>query len=164
MPARPFSVLLSFFHSTVSVSRHDQRLILASPNARFSPIVLHHHAPSITSAACNGSVRDSYSQTTPRRQVSSALLPARPSPALPEQSKASPLPRDRELSFRSLHPKHRHRASSFKLQHSYFLFCLVSFVWLRIPSLDIKTPGYRHSLLSPLPLLSVPEPSRLVST
>lgn len=140
VPARPFPVLLSFFHSTVPVSRHDQRLILASPNARFSPIVLHHHAPSITSAACNGRVRDSSSQTTPRRQVSPALLPARRHPALPDQSKASPLPGTESSPFDPFIPNIATELQASKLQHSYFLFCLVSFVWLRIPSLDIKTP------------------------
>lgn len=129
--SRP-SLLLLF---SVSV-RHDQLLILASPNARFSPIVLHHHAPSITSAACNGLVRDSYTQTTQHRQVSQPCCPPIDS-SPPDQSKASPLPRPTALL--SI-PSSQTSPPSFKLQASYFLFCLVSFVWLRIPSLDIKIP------------------------
>ena len=124
-----------FFLPLFPLDCHDQHLILASPNARFSPIVLHHHAPGITSAACNGRVRDSCTVATPRPQVSPALLPIRRHPAL-ASVKSVARPRVRELSFRSFPSI---SAASLSFQAPCFLSCLVSFVCLRIPSLDIKT-------------------------
>lgn len=107
--------------------------------------MLHHHAPGITSAACNGRVRDSCTVATPRPQVSPALLPIRRQPALSHRSKASLAPESESSPF---DPSHQSapQALAFKHPVSFLVLFLLS-VYGYLHSTSRLFPAYRHSLL-----------------